>query len=351
MDTFVERVIFFSVICMWCAAWIFISLLSDEVDTKTAIVRSSIIIFAFIPYIFMGVWTFTTTISVIIFFELASVVVVNFVIPTTYHRNGYNRYYHVINDNRVLSLFIQNLNPLRQFFGRLPIWIVPEYYFAIDTDLHSLESASSLWYDIKNVVRHLNLPTQRKETVTQQTYIICLNITRALWKLAALDETKHTIIERFDKDGKNRQEIDMLSEKVRSEIQHALEILTPFSVYLAKLRVSGISVSSEFNDLVNQIEVSSKELAEATKTNRQNFIKESSDYSLWSYTMVFVIVVATFTLSSMYAPNYAFAVTVSGSLLGLLVIGILNLRDSEKISENSFTQIIIEFLKSIRLLK
>lgn len=294
--------------------------------------------------------TCAITISVIIFFGFASIVVSNFIIPTTYHRHGYYRYYHAINDDRLLSLFIQNINPLRQFLSKLPIWIVPDYYFAINTDLDFLQQASELWYDIKNSLKDLSLPAKRKEIVNQQTYTICANITRAMWKLAALDATKKTIVEKFDKDGKNRQEIEMLSEKVRGEIQYALETLTSFSVHLAKLRVSGTSVPSEINNFVTQIEISSKELAEATKTNGQNF-KESSNYSLWSYTAVFVIVVTTFTLSSMYAPSYSFALTISGSLLGLLVIGILKLRDSEKISENSFAQIIVEFLKSIRLLK
>jgi hypothetical protein len=260
--------------------------------------------------------------------------------------------------DRLGSSIIRILNPFRQLFGKMPIWIVPYYrYWNHKTGNYyygheQLQKAIRLCDNIKSSLERLNWSRQHKKAVLHRAYRICENISTALWKLARLEQSEN-VIGKFgeDKDGKGLKEIRALSEKIREEIQYALETLTSFSVYLARLALGDTSVSTEINSLAEQLDTSGQKLVEVTQSDGQKFTKSTSYSSIWSYTAVFVIVVTTFSISSRYVPNYAFAITVAGSLLGLLVIGILKLRDSEKISESSFAKIVIEFLKSIRLIK
>lgn len=261
--------------------------------------------------------------------------------------------------NKAEALFDRILNPFRQIFGKMPIWIVPIYrygdYNHKETPSYegykNLDNAIHLWETIRAALKELNWSYSQKKRILRQTYTICENIVIALWKLQSLEQTRAAIKEQFDKGGKSRQQVAILWRQVTGEIDNALEVLTLVSVHLTKLRMSGISsISVETRNLIEQLESSNQELADIAQGNNQRYVKSTSS-SLWSYTFVFVVVVATFTISSRYVPDYAFTITVSGSLLGLLVIGILKLRDNEKISENAFVQIIVEFLKSIGLAK
>lgn len=257
------------------------------------------------------------------------------------------------------ALFDRILNPFRQIFGKLPIWIIPIYsygdYNHDETPSYqgsqNLDNAIRLWENIRDSLKELNWSYRQKKEVLHRAYAICENIVFALWKLSSLQQTRIAIKEQFDKGGKSRQQIAILWRQVTGEIDHALEVLTLVSVHLANLRMSGISsMSTETSNLIKQMESSNQELAEIAQRNNQRYIKSTSS-SLWSYTLVLVIIVATFTISSRYVPDYAFAITVSGSLLGLLAIGVLKLRDNEKISESGFVRIIVEFLRSIGLSK
>lgn len=256
--------------------------------------------------------------------------------------------YHVHSYNKLGSFIIRIFNPVRQIFGKTPIWIVPDSRYENDY----LRNAIRLGDEIRNSLKRLRWSHERKNNITRQIHIICENITKALWKLSALQQSEE-VIEQFGKGDKEKglQEIRTLEVQIKEEINHALEVLTPFSVYLAKLAATGASTPSEINSLISQIETSGQKIVEVIQSNGQKFMTSAPYSSVWSYTIIFVIVVATFSISSMFVPDYAFAITVAGSLLGLLVIGILKLRDTDKISENSFTRIVIEFLKSIRFLK
>lgn len=253
------------------------------------------------------------------------------------------------------ALFDRILNPFRQMFGKMPIWIIPTYDYGDHyqnatpryAGRENLDNAIRLWENIRDTLKELNWSYFQKKRILRQTYTICENIVIALWKLRSLEQTRIAIKEQFDKGGKSRQQVATLWRQVTGEIDNALEVLTLVSVHLTKLRMSGTSsISAETRNLIEQLESSNQELADIAQINNQRYVKSTSS-SLWSYTFVLVVVVATFTISSRYVPDYAFAITVSGSLLGLLVIGVLKLRDNEKISESGFVRIIVEFLRSI----
>jgi hypothetical protein len=301
------------------------------------------IIFAWLVYAIPWIY-------ILIWFLIIAVILLLFVTQrNSYHSEGES-------SDKLISFFIRILNPLRQIFGKMPIWIVPYYrdYFDSFDGGEQLNNALRLCDEIANSLKKLNWTRERKKNTIRQIYIICENITKALWRLSILQQTEK-VVQEFGKGDKIKelQEIRTLTEQIKEEIKHALEVLTSFSVYLTKLAVTGVSNPSETNSLIGKVEISGQKLAEVIQSDSdgQKFAKGASYSSVWSYTVILVIVVTTFSISSMYVPNYAFVITVTGSLLGLLVIGILKLRDSDKISENSFTQIVIEFLKSIRLLK
>jgi hypothetical protein len=252
-------------------------------------------------------------------------------------------------EDDVFSFFIRIFNLLLRLFGRMPIWIVPphldSYY-----DIKKLYNALRLNDEIRNLLKRLNWTREYKKNTLQRVYTIFDNAIKALWKLWVLHKTIE-VIGYFGNDRKVLQELGTLSDQIEAEIDNAFEVLTPLSAYLAKMAVTGTSVPPEINSILKQIEVSSQKLVEAVQSDGQKFTRGNPYPSVWSYVIIFVIVVTTFSISSMYVPNYAFAVTVAGSLLGFLAIGIIQLRNNEKINESSFTQIMIEFLKSMRLIK
>lgn len=314
-----------------------------------AVILAAIFGLVWLLYYLLDPWAFAT--SAIALGIVATITYIWYIAIAT-GRGYYVRYDN--SDSRIGSFFIRLFNPTRQLVGKMPIWIIPDYSFRLREPYSEyegvtrLEHALHLYENVKNILQKLDWPSHRKQEILRQAYAICENIVIALWKLKDIEQTSYAIKEEFDKNGSNRREVLSLWRQVTSEIDNAIQLLTVLSAQLTKSRVVDTVQVDESINLIERIKESNQELSKITRGSR--YVRSASSI-LWSYTIVFVIVITAFTISSRYVPGYAFAIAVSGSLLGFLAIVILQLRETGKISEGSFVQIITEFIRNIGLTK
>lgn len=220
----------------------------------------------------------------------------------------------------------------------LPIWVVP-WLPITDSDIYMLVQANKLYYEAKAAIERRKFSGGTKKFLIKQMALMPQNIANALWKLASL---------RRMNEAHYRNENKELQDQLTAEMKASVEYLSSISLDL---------IRSEITNDTKAINNILRELSERNSRLEKMVAAEASVYNQirpginLSYILNFFLIVGLLTIVSVFAPNYALPIIIIGSILGFLAIGIFQMRDNEKLKDESFAQIIIELLRSLRILK
>jgi len=222
--------------------------------------------------------------------------------------------------------------------GDLPIWVIPPSPIT-ETDIYVLIQANKLYYEAKAAVERRKFSGSTKKFLVKQMALMPQNIANALWKLASL---------RRMNEAHYRSENKELQDQLTAEMKASVEYLSSTSLDLIRSEIT--NDTKAINNILRELSDRNNRLEKmvAAEAHTYNQIRPGINSS---YIFNFFLVVGLLAVVSIFTPNYAFPIIIIGSILGFLAIGLFQMRDSEKIKDESFSQIIIELLKSLRILK
>jgi hypothetical protein len=277
-------------------------------------------------------YVFPWTLAVLIGSVLLGVVVWHAIKPQDY----YEIYEIYENSSKVTAFFVSLLNPIRQATGRMPIWIIPGFLHNRDGTLLAAFKAIDA---IQNTLKNLDWPRRQKLEILRQSYLLCEKVVKGIWKLWSVDKTREAARNLNSRD--SQAAIELLWKQTNDQIDSTVQSLINLSIQL----INHDTLATGPDELLHQL-IDLNQQMDLKLQKVKPYVK-SSLISVWSYTMAFLVVVLTFTVSSKYIPEYTLPTVVFGSLTGFLIIGILHLRANNQLSEESLKQIVIALIKII----
>jgi len=173
------------------------------------------------------------------------------------------------------------------------------------------------------------------------------NIANALWKLANLRKL-HSVTNSLEFTKAHQDENEKLQNQLLEEMEDSVEYLSGLSLALLKSEVSNDNkaINNALEELIDRNTTLEKMIS--TDANSYNKIRKIISFS---YATDFILLVGVLTMASTYAPPYAFPIIVVGSILSFISIGVFQMRSDGKIQDASFSKILTEIIKNLRILR
>lgn len=238
------------------------------------------------------------------------------------------------------------INYFRVQIENLPLWFIPAKQWNRESERDLLKRATLLYYEAKNTIKRHSFPNEIQRPLLYQCFLIPQNLANGLWKLANLRRL-FAVTNGVKTTKTHESENTQLQQELIREMEFLVEKLSSLSLSLLKSEITRDNKTIE--SILYEMSDSNNRLQQIISPD--NFVNKSQKKSSVYYVVVFLILATTFTIISIYAPTYALPTIIIGSLLGFITIGLFQLRNDEYIKDESFTKVIVEILKAIRLIK
>lgn len=238
------------------------------------------------------------------------------------------------------------INFFRANVALLPIWLIPARKWNLDNERDLLIKSCLLYDEVKTTIKRCEFSSSIKKSLLNQCFFISQNIANGLWKVASLRRLV-AATDGIEVTKKHRLENTDLQNQIFHEMEFLVERLSFLSLSLLK---SEINRDTQIIEGI-LLEISSSNAKLKTIMPPVNTYNKITRTSSAYYIIIFLVLLTAFTVTSIYAPTYALPTIIVGSLIGFIAIGLFQLRNDENIKDKSFTRVIIEILKTIRLIK
>ncbi len=238
------------------------------------------------------------------------------------------------------------INYFRVHNGNVPLWSIPARQWNSDDERGLLKKAILLYYEARNAIKRHAFSGEIQRPLLYQCFLIPQNIANGLWKLANLRRLI-SVTDGITLTKAHELENTILQKEIIQEMEFLVEKLSSLSLSLLKSEITRDNKIIE--NILHEISNSNNKLLE--KISPDNLINKVQQKSNFYYVAIFLILVVAFAVVSVYAPSYALPSIIIGSLLGFVTIGLFQLRSDKNIKDESFTKVIVEILKTIRLIK
>lgn len=146
--------------------------------------------------------------------------------------------------SRITKTRVALLNAIRKAFSQPSIWLVPDEHIESD-ERAMLSHAARLVYEIDDALKCSPLPPEKYGAFERQTRQVPENLDRALWRLARLRRLAEVIDYHYDSDGQRHQELESMTQQLRGEMQHSLELVSSLSISLVKVELAHHDLSTD----------------------------------------------------------------------------------------------------------
>ena len=200
---------------------------------RTAIAGSLMVIAALIGFIAPAPWLLVLD---------AIAIVIGIVLADALWRRGH--YVRKSKPGGAQAAHLALLNPVRKAYGQSPLWLIPDH--GIDADERDMvEHANRLASEIRDAVKESPLSPQKRSSFQLQAGEVPDNLVKALWKLARLRRIAGSIDQRYDELGLKHQELDQMTNQLRGEMQHSVEVLSSISISLVKVQLAHDDIATD----------------------------------------------------------------------------------------------------------
>ncbi len=200
---------------------------------RTAIAGSLMVIAGLIGFLAPAPWLLVLD---------AIAIVVGIVLADALWRRGH--YVRKTKPGGMPAAHLALLNPVRKTYGQSPLWLIPDH--GIDADERDMvEHANRLAYEIRDAVKESPLSSQKRSSFQLQAGEVPDNLVKALWKLARLRPIAASIDLRYDEQGLKHQELDQMTNQLRGEMQHSVEVLSSISISLVKVQLAHDDIATD----------------------------------------------------------------------------------------------------------
>jgi hypothetical protein len=129
-------------------------------------------------------------------------------------------------------------NPIRRSMGIRPLRVIPRLSEEDRPSIAMLERTDRLLRGVRASLRRSPINAARRASIERQAREVPDNLVKGLWTLARLRHTQDSIDPRFDPGDQNRQEIEVIRQRLLAEMTRSVETLSNIPVSLIKIEMA-----------------------------------------------------------------------------------------------------------------